>query len=256
MVCSGSFFLRPSNDHSFELGNTVAVSLECAVGYLGTVVVEEGQHRLVHGTIPLDVARLSPSVAVDVLVSKMENGLLASLPLAVSIGYGRVLGQNSGQTPVQEVGVVGQGLGVDARVVEHDGAIVEETTAETTHNEPHNVEVSDPASHVEVFDGQLTDDGKTEHASKLGTGGIVRVIEVRSVNGACNLVHLSGREPASQDLDVTLGILGQTRELLLQFLLGETETDQVTVLDVLRGLGVNLSSLEIIVGILYHKKWS
>ena len=44
------------------------------------------------------------------------------------------------------------------------------------------------------------------------------------------------------------------RELLSKDVLGHTETDQVVVLNVLSDLGVNLSSLEIIISVLKVKR--
>lgn len=52
---------------------------------------------------------------------------------------------------------------------------------------------------------------------------------------------------------MTLGLRGPGGHRLLKSVLGHTETDKVVVLNVLSDLGVNLSSLEIIIGVLKFK---
>ena len=158
---TAALFLALSVMCSFKLGRGVAVSLEGSVGNFGTVIVHERHHRLVHGTIPLNVARLSESVAVDILVRQMEHWVLASLPLTVGIRYRRVLGEYSGQIPVEQVRVVSESLHVDTVIVHNNGAVVGETTTESTDNKPADVEVSNPAPNVEVLDGELTNDSQT-----------------------------------------------------------------------------------------------
>ena len=249
MYTAALFFARQFAG-SFELRRGVAESLEGSVGHLGTMVVHEGHHRLVHGTIPLDVAWLSESVPVGVLVVLMVDWVLASLPLTVSIRNGRVSWQDTSQVPVEQVRVVSQGLHVDGVVVHHDWTVVGETTGESTNDKPANVEVSDPASDVEVLDGEFTDDSETESNSQLSAGGVVSVIEVGLESGACDFIHLSLREPALENIKVFLGLGGESGQLLDEFLLGKTETDKVTILDILGGLGIDLSSLEIIISIL------
>ena len=220
------------------------------------MVVHEGHNRLVHGTIPLDVAWFSESVPIGVLVVLMEDWHLASLPLTVGIRYRGVSGQYTGQVPVEQVRVVGQSLHVDGVVVKYNGTVVGETTSESTNDEPANVEVSNPASDVEVLNRKLTNNSKSKSNSQLSTSGVVSVIEVGSESGACNFVHLSSREPALKNIKVLLGLGRESRQLLDKLLLGKTEADKVTILNVLGSLRINFSSLEIIIGILKSKNSS
>ena len=84
-------------------------------------------------------------------------------------------------------------------VVHHDGAVVQQTSAETSDHEIHTVEVGDPATGVEVLDRQLTDHEQAEGNSHLRPGGVVSVVEVRPV---CWSVHgvkaLASGEPRFQ----------------------------------------------------------
>ena len=86
---------------------------------------------LVHAAIPSDVARAAVSVAIHVLVVLMEHRVLASTPLAVCIRNWRILGKNTGEIPVEQVGVVHQGLGMKSVVVHHDGSVAPETSSAT-----------------------------------------------------------------------------------------------------------------------------
>ena len=132
---------------------SVDVALECAVVDIGAVIMKIGHDRLVHGTIPLDVAGLSQSVPVDILVVLVIDWGLAGSPLAVRIGHGRVLGENTADGPPEEVRVIHQRLGVEGVIVEDQGTVVPETTSNASNDEVATIKVSDPAPHVEVLDG-------------------------------------------------------------------------------------------------------
>ena len=127
---------------SLELGNSIDVALEGTVVNIGSVVVKVGHDWLVHGTIPLDVAWLSHAVSVHILVVLMVNWSLASSPLSVRIGDRRVLGENAGNSPVEEIWIVDESLGVESVIVEDKWAIVSETTADTSEDEVANPTVS------------------------------------------------------------------------------------------------------------------
>lgn len=79
------------------------------------------------------------SVSVGRSVVLVIDGSLSGPPLSVCIGDGRVLGQDLCQVPVEQVGVVGERLGVQRVIVHHDGAGVAETSSE-----PAGHEVDDP----------------------------------------------------------------------------------------------------------------
>ena len=91
-----------------------------------------GHDRLVHGTVPLDVAGLSHSVPVHILVVLVIDWSLASSPLAVRIGHRRVLWEDTSDGPVVKVRVVNQRLLVPGVIVEDQGTVVSETASNTS----------------------------------------------------------------------------------------------------------------------------
>lgn len=147
---------------SLELGNCIAVALEGAINHICAVVVHVRHHGLVHAAVPLYETRVTVSVAVTVLVVLMEYGLLASHPLAMSIGHWGVGRKNAGDVPVEQVGVVSKRLGIESMVVQNDRSVVTETTANTTDNEVHNPHVGKTHTHIEVLNWQFTNSHQTE----------------------------------------------------------------------------------------------
>ena len=87
---------------------------------------------------------------------------LASSPLAVRIGYRWVLWENTSDAPVKEVRMVNQRLGIEGVIVEDQGTVVSETASNTSDHEVTDPAVCEPAPHVEVLDGELTDDSEAE----------------------------------------------------------------------------------------------
>ncbi len=184
---------------SLKLRSGVDVSLEGAVDDLGADVDHVGHDGLVLGAVPGHVSRLSVSVSVGRSVVLMIDGGLSGPPLAVSVGHGGVLGQDLSQVPPEEVWVVDQRLGVKRVVVHHDGPRVAQTSAEAAAHEVDDPGISQPASHVEVLDWELSDEEETQGATKLGARGVVGPVEVRAVNGTGdNAGHVVAGEPASQ----------------------------------------------------------
>lgn len=108
----------------------------------------------------------------------MEDGGLSGLPLSVCIGYGWVLGENLGQVPVEEIWVVDQRLRVDSVIVHDNGARLAQTSAETTGHEVDDPGVRQPASYVEVLNGELSNEEETEQAAELSTGSVIGPVEV------------------------------------------------------------------------------
>lgn len=217
---------------------------------MGAVVVQVGHDGLVHSTVPLHVSGLSESVSVHVLVVLMVHGVLSGSPLSVGIGHGRVGGQNPAQVPVEKVGVVSQGLRVLGVVVQHDGSGVTETSTDTTEDEEDDPTVSQPASSVEALDGELTNEPETDGTSELGTGGVVGPVEIRSVHGSSNFLHVSSGEPGAEDSEVLLGLRRPVGGIFLKGVLRDTEANKLIVLNVLGDLGVQLSTVPVIIGIL------
>jgi hypothetical protein len=117
----------------------------------------------------------------------------------VSIGLRGVSGKDLCQVPVEQVRVVDQRLGVKSVVVHHDGARLTETSAKTTSHEVDNPSISQPASNIEVLDGELSNEEETQEAADLRTGCVICPVEVRTVSGTGNnALHVVAREPASQ----------------------------------------------------------
>jgi len=182
-----------------QLGHSVAVAFERPVNDVRASVVQVWHDGLVHGTIPLHVAWNSESVSVARLVVHVVDRLLTSLPLTVRIWHWRVLWKNATHIPVEKVWVVSQRLCVDVLVVHHDRALVEKTTAKTSHNKEGNPGPGDHNSGVEVLERQFSNKEQTEETSDLSASGVVCPVKVRLVHRASNLLHFTAWEPASQD---------------------------------------------------------
>ena len=163
---------------SLELRGGVVVPLECSVDDLGAHVDHVGHDRLALRAVPRNVSGLSESVSVGGSVILVIDGGLSGSPLSVSVGARWVSGQNLSQVPVEEIWVVDQGLGVQGVVVQHDGARVSETSAETTQHEVHEPSVSQPASYIEVLDGKLSNEEKTQKATYLSASSVVGPVEI------------------------------------------------------------------------------
>lgn len=109
---------------------------------------------------------------------KVEHGVLASSPFAVCIGHWRVLWKNARHRPIEQIGVVGQGFGVESVIVQADGAVVTKTLTESSHDKVGDPDVGKTATSIEILDWELTNKGKTEEATDLGTSGVVGPVEV------------------------------------------------------------------------------
>jgi len=212
--------------------------------------VKVGHGGLVHAAVPSHVTRLPHSVPVHVLVVLMVDGSLSGSPLSVRIGHGRVLRQDAGDGPVEQVWVVDQGLGVEGMVIKDDGAVVTETAANTSDDEVADPSVGEPATDVEVLDGELADDGQAEEHAHLSAGGVASPVEVGLVRRAGDRSKIFSGEPALKDLHVVHGLRSPLELSFLKGVFGDTETDQLTVLDVVSNLGVDSSSESVIVSVL------
>lgn len=218
---------------SLELGVGVDVTLEGTVVNIGAVVVKIRHHWLVHGTIPLDVTRLSHTVSVHILVILMVDWSLASSPLSVCIGHRGVLGQDTGHCPVEQIRVVDQRLGVEGVIIENERTVVTETTADTSDNEVANPTVSQPASHVEILDGELTNDGQTENDANLSSGRVVGPVEVRLISRSGDHVKIILGEPALENIHIVES-LGSPFELpFFKGVFGNTEAHKFTILNII-----------------------
>ena len=123
--------------------------------------------------------------------------LVPSIPTTTIHGVG--LGQHLGGGPEEEVGHVDEGLQVHLVTVHDKGSLLEETSGISSDHEVDTVEVGDPASDVEILDGQLSNDHKSEGDSQLTSGGVVGPVEIRLVSGSGdNVVESVSLEPGSK----------------------------------------------------------
>lgn len=226
------------------------MSLEGSVGDIGTGVVHVWHNRLVHGTIPRNEARLSENVSPGSLVVHVVDWGLASSPLSVCIGHWGVLGQHTGHVPEEQIGVVSESLHVEGVIVHNQRSVRLETAAKTSNHEPHAPNVGKAASSVEVSNWQLTNHSQTKSNTDLSAGSVASPVEVRLVDGSSDLRHVTAGEPSSQNSELLLGLLGPCKLLFLESMLGHTETNKIVVLNVLSELRVDLSSLQVIIGVL------
>ena len=209
--------------------------------------------RLVLGTVPSHVPWLSMSVSVHVLVVLMVDWSLASSPLSVRVGHGRVLWEDAGNRPVEQVWVVDKSLVVEGVIVHHNWAVITETTSNTPKDEEADPTVSQPASNVEVLDGKLADHGEAEKDADLGPGRVARPVEVGLVSRSSDLGKIILWEPACEDSKVVLGLRCPFELSFFKAVLRDTEADQLAILDVIRNLCIHTSSKTIIVCVLIVK---
>ena len=196
---------------------------------------------LVHGTIPLYVPRLSETEAIDVLVVLMEHGLLACLPLTVSIRLRSSLGQLSTEIPPKEVWIVHKSLGVNTVVIHNKRTVGKETAANAS-----QTEVSDPAicktnSHIERLNWELSNDKETESNTKLSTCGIVSPVEVGLVSWAYYIFIAveSCFVPGNHSHNILFSLIGPLGQILLENVFGHSKADKVVIGDVIRSLGID-----------------
>lgn len=236
---------------SLKLWRRVRVSLEGTVDDICALINEIWHDWLVHGAIPWNVSRLSKSVPVASTMVLMVDWSLPSAPLTVSIWHWWVAWQNTADIPPEEVWVVEESALVEPMVIEHDWSLVSQTSANTTGHEEDHVSVGDPASHVEVLDWQLSNDGETQEASDLSSSRIVGPVVVRRLSWSSNdLTGLLSWEPRSQNVEFFLGLGSPLWEPLINLVGRQTETDQLIVFNVVCNLIVQLSTLSIIESVL------
>ncbi len=181
---------------SSELRGGGDITLEGSIVDLGSVVVQEWHHWLVHRTVPLHISWLSVSVPVHVLMVLVEDWLLSGPPLSVGIWDWWVLWQHVAQGPVDQIWVVHQCLRVEWVIVKHDWTVKQKSTATSSDAVVDDEGVGESASGVEVLDWELTDGEKSEDDSHLGLGGVAGHVEVRLVGWSGDLSALASWEPA------------------------------------------------------------
>ena len=204
---------------SLELRAGVDVALEGAVVDIGSVVVQEWHDWLVHAAVPLHVARAAVPVAVHILVVLVIDWSLSCAPLAVGIRHRWVARQHTRNRPVEQVRVVDECLGIECMVIEDNGSVVLETTANAPDDKPHDPAVSEPATHGEALDRQLTDEQKTEEHAKLSPRCVVCPVEIGLVSRASDHGKITLGEPALQDIKIMQGLGSPLKLTLLKSVL-------------------------------------
>lgn len=178
MICSRTVALVPGLRSSLELRSGVAVPLEGSVDDIGTLIDEVRHDWLVHGTVPCNVSRHSHSVPVASTVVLVEDWRLSSSPLSVSVWDWWVAWQHTGHVPPEQVWIVKQSSLMESMIVENNWSLISQTSANSTRHEEDHVCIGDPASHIEVLNWQLSNDGETQEASELSSSGIVGPVMV------------------------------------------------------------------------------
>ena len=214
------------------------------------MVVEVGHDRLVLRAVPLNVPGSAHPVSVHVLVVLVVDGSLAGAPLAVHVWDGWVRGEHTSECPVEDVWVVEESLGVPLVIHQHERTVEAETATDTSDQEESAPEVGEGGSHVEVLDGKLTDHSKAEDYSKLSSGRVVSVVEVRLVSWASDHGKITAREPALKHMNIMESLGSELKLLLLELVLTNTEAHQLAILHVVSHLGVDTSPDAVIVGVL------
>jgi hypothetical protein len=133
---------------------------------------------LIHAAVPRNISWLSESISVYSSVILMIDWVLSGSPFSVSIRNGWVLGQHSGAGPPEEIWVVDQGLCIEGVVVHDNWSVVEKTTTKTTDHEVDAPTVCEPASNIEILNGQFSDNEETKKASKLSARSVAGEVPV------------------------------------------------------------------------------
>lgn len=165
-------------DLSFELWDCVDVSLEGSVDDVGTHIDHVWHDWLIHRTIPRNVSWLSVSVSISGSVVLMVDWGLSSSPLSVSVGKRWVSGKHLGKIPVEQVWVIHKRLGLECVIIHDNGSSPSQTSTETSSNEIDDPSISQPASNVEVLNGQLSDEEESKKTSNLGSSCVVGPVKV------------------------------------------------------------------------------
>ena len=88
----------------------------------------------------------------------MIDWSLSGSPLSVSIWNRGALRKYSGQSPVEEIWIIDECFGVDWLVVHDNGSGILKTSAESLHHEKDDPCICQPASDIEVLDGEFSDE--------------------------------------------------------------------------------------------------
>jgi len=104
---------------------------------------------------------------------------------------------------------------------------------------------------MEILDWQLTDYSETEQHSQLSATAVVCPVEVGTINRAGYIIREGSLgEPRFKDVEVLDSFVGPDGLGFLDNMIGHTETDEFSILDVLGNLGVKTTSHSIIVCVL------
>lgn len=207
---------------------------------------------LVLRSIPRNVSWLSDSVSIDSLVVLMEYWLLSGSPFSVGIWNWWVLWKNSCEVPPEEIWVVQQSSCVELMVVENNWSLISQTSSESLRYKDDEVEVSQPASNIEIFNREFSNDCQTKEASNLTSGGVISPVPVGLGDWSYNnFFSFTLWEPRLKNIKIFLCFICPGWKPFLEVMLRETETNKIIILNVFRSLEVSHSSLSIIEGVLF-----
>lgn len=159
----------------------VGLDLEGTVDDASTLVLEEGDNGLVHGSVPREVSGGSPSVSVASAVVEMVGWLLVVFPLlGQAVGWGESWHSGVEQEPVK-VWIVTEVLHVVLIGVSKDWSSV--SSVNTSEDKPSKGEVHNDTSGVESLDWQFSQNQKSKKSSELSSvSSVLLVVKVRSEN--------------------------------------------------------------------------
>lgn len=192
------------------MGHSIAVLLEGAVDDIRAKVHKVRHCGLRHGTVPRNISWLSLLVPVDCLVVLMEDGVLSHHPFSVGVLGDWQLRKNLLGDPVVQVGVVQQRPIVERVSIKHKGSREIETSGVTSDDEVDDVEVANPAPHVEVLDGKFSHNCNTKDSSESSVFVVVSVVEIRLVSwsrGDLADVVSVAREPTGKESEVSSSLV-------------------------------------------------
>jgi len=182
-----------------KLGYSVTVSLEGTIDDICSDIDHVWHNWLILATIPRNISWFSVSVSIGSSVVLMIDGGLSHSPLSVSVWERWVLWEDSCACIVEQVWVVNKCLCIEGIVVHDNWSVIEKTSTKTSYDEVCSPGIGEPASHVEILNGKLSDHEESQHASHLSSRGIVSPVEVRSINwSGNNIIHIFLLEPTSQ----------------------------------------------------------
>ena len=76
-------------------------------------------------------------------------------------------------------------------IIHHDWTVMQQTTAKTSDDEVHAVEVCNPTTGIEILDWKLTDYKESKCNSNLRSGCVVSEVPVRFISWSADIFKTS-----------------------------------------------------------------